>query len=145
MKISRVIGLLAVVAFVVPMVSAASIGNENDEAAGLLSQADGYGTRECYTITQGELDSCLQGIPAGVSLLKVDLYWFTPVHSLRLDIYRPDGIWYGTYYDNYGGGRPDGWIHVEINNPASGDWRFEVYGESVTGTIPYALTFDAYA
>lgn len=55
MKISRVIGLLAVVAFIVPVVSAAGIGSENDGVAGLLSQADGYGTREYFTITQGRL------------------------------------------------------------------------------------------
>ncbi len=81
MKISRVIGLLAVVAFIVPVVSAAGIGNENDGVAGLLSQADGYGTREYFTITQGESDTHLLNVPAGMSLLNVYLNWFTPDHG----------------------------------------------------------------
>lgn len=144
MKISRVIGLLAVVAFIVPVVSAAGIGNENDRVAGLLSQADGYGTREYFTITQGETDTHLLNVPAGMSLLNVYLNWFTPDHSLELEIYRPDGSLYGSYHDNYGG-RPDGKIRIDISSPASGTWRIEVYGESVTGTIPYILNCNAYA
>jgi hypothetical protein len=99
MKISRVIGLLAVVAFIVPVVSAAGIGNENDGVAGLLSQADGYGTREYFTITQGETDTHLLNVPAGMSLLNVYLNWFTPDHSLELEIYRPDGSLYLEYQD----------------------------------------------
>lgn len=99
MKISRVIGLLAVVAFIVPVVSAAGIGNENDGVAGLLSQADGYGTREYFTITQGESDTHLLNVPAGMSLLNVYLNWFTPDHSLELEIYRPDGSLYLEYQD----------------------------------------------
>ena len=144
MKISRVIGLLAVVAFIVPVVSAAGIGNENDGVAGLLSQADGYGTREYFTITQGETDTHLLNVPAGMSLLNVYLNWFTPDHSLRLEIYRPDGSLYGSYHDNYGG-RLDGRIRIDISSPASGTWRLKVYGESVTGTIPYILNCNAYA
>lgn len=91
--------LLAVVAFIVPVVSAAGIGNENDGVAGLLSQADGYGTREYFTITQGETDTHLLNVPAGMSLLNVDLNWFTPDHSLELEIYRPDGGLYLEYQD----------------------------------------------
>jgi len=144
MKISRIIGLLAVVAFIVPMVSAADIGNENDGVAGLLSQADEYGTREYFTITQGETDIHLQAVPAGIFLLNIDLNWFTPDHSLKLEIYRPDGSLYGSYHDN-SGGRLDGRIRIDISSPASGTWRLDVYGESVTETIPYVLNCNAYA
>ena len=144
MKISRIIGLLAVVAFIVPMVSAAGIGNGNDRVAGLLSQADWYEIREYFTITQGETDTHLLNVPADMSLLNVDLNWFTPDHSLRLEIYRPDRSLYGSYHDNYGG-RLDGRIRIDISSPASGTWRLKVYGESVTGTIPYALNCNAFA
>lgn len=144
MKISRIIGLLAVVAFIVPMVSAAGIGNENDGAAGLLAQPGEYGICEYFTITQGETDIHLQAVPAGISLLNVYLNWFTPDHSLRLEIYRPDGSLYGSYHDDYGG-RPEGQIRVDISSPASGTWRLNVYGESVTETIPYVLNCNAYA
>ncbi|MDI6866925.1 pre-peptidase C-terminal domain-containing protein [Methanoculleus sp.] len=143
MKISRIIGLLAVVAFIVPVVSAAGIGNENDGVAGLLSQPDEYGICEYFTITQGETDTHLFNVPAGMSLLKVDLNWFTPDHSLRLEIYRSDGSLYGSYHDN-SDGRLDGRTRVDISIPASGNWRIKVYGESVTGTIPYALNCNAY-
>ena len=143
MKISRVIGLLAVVAFIVPVVSAAGIGNENDGVAGLLSQADGYGTREYFTITQGETDIHLQAVPTGISLLNIDLNWFTPDHSLKLEIYRPNGSLYGSYHDD-SGGRLDGRIRVDISSPASGTWRLSVYGESVAEIIPYVLNCNAY-
>jgi len=143
MKISCIIGLLAVVAFIVPMVSAADIGNENDGVAGLLSRVDGYGTREYFTITQGEIDIHLFNVPAGMSLLSVDLNWFTPDHSLKLEIYRPNGSLYGSYHDN-SGGRLDGRIRVDISSPASGTWRLSVYGESVAETIPYVLNCNAY-
>jgi len=143
MKISCIIGLLAVVAFIVPMVSAADIGNENDGVAGLLSRVDGYGTREYFTITQGETDIHLFNVPAGMSLLSVDLNWFTPDHSLKLEIYRPNGSLYGSYHDN-SGGRLDGRIRVDISSPASGTWRLSVYGESVAETIPYVLNCNAY-
>ena len=143
MKISRVIGLLVVVAFIVPMVSATGIGSENDRSVGLLSQMDGYGTREFCTITQGETDTHLFNVPAGMPFLNVDLNWFTPAHSLRLEIYRPDGSLYGSYHDNYDG-YLNGRIRVDISSPASGTWSLIVYGESVTGTIMYALNCNTY-
>ncbi|MGB4143744.1 MAG: PPC domain-containing protein [Candidatus Methanoculleus thermohydrogenotrophicum] len=141
MKFSRIIGLLAAVALIAPMVSAGGIGSGNDEVALDLLQADESATRAFYTITQGETDSHSYSVPAGTSALQVDLNWFTPDYSLKLDVFRPDGSLYGSYHDVDDGSYPDGEIRFEIPNPVSGPWMFKIYGERVTGTQLCVLNF----
>lgn len=141
MKFNRLIGLLAAFALIIPMVSAGSIESGNNETALDLPRADGFITREYYTITQGETDSYSCSVPVGTSTLQVDLNWFTDDYSLRLDIYRPDGSLYGSYHDDDDGRKPDGRIYIGISNPASGLWKFKVYGERVTGTQLYAFSY----
>jgi hypothetical protein len=141
MTFNRLIGLLAVFALIVPMVSAGSIGSESSEVLLDLPQADEFTTRAYYTITQGETDTHGYSVAAGTSVLQVDLNWFTPSYSLRLDVYRPDGSLYGSYHDGDDGRDPDGQIRFEIHNPVFGSWTFKVYGESVTETQLYVLNF----
>lgn len=141
MKFNRLIGLLAAFALITPMVSAGSIESGNNETALDLPRADGFATREYYTITQGETDSYSCNVPVGTSTLQFDLDWFTPDYSLRLNIFRPDGSLYGSYHDGDDGRKPDGLIGFKISDPVSGLWKFKVYGERVTGTQLYAFSY----
>ena len=141
MKLNRLIGLLVVFAIVVPMVSASNVGNENSEAVLDLPRADEFATRGGYIITQNATNSHTCSVSAGTSVLQVDLNWFTPDYSLRLNIYRPDGSLYGSYHDDDDGREPDGQIRFEISNPVPGLWKFKVYGERVTGTQPYVFNY----
>jgi len=141
MKFNRLIGLLAIFALIIPMVSAGSVESGNNVTTLDLPQANGFITREYYTITQGETDSYSCNVPVGTSTLQFDLDWFTPDYSLRLNIYRPDGSLYGSYHDDDDGREPDGRIYLKISNPASGLWKFKVYGERVTGTQLYAFSY----
>ncbi|KAF5042297.1 hypothetical protein DSECCO2_514060 [anaerobic digester metagenome] len=141
MKLNRLIGLLVAFAIVVPMVSAGSIEIGENEATLDFPRADEFATREFYTIKQGETDSYSCNVPAGTSTLQLDLDWFTPDYSLRLNIFRPDGSLYGSYHDDDDGRRPDGQICLGISNPAPGFWTFKVYGERVTGTQLYAFSY----
>lgn len=141
MKFNRLIGLLAIFALIVPMVSAGSIECRENEITLDFPRAGEFTTREYYTITQGETDSYSYNVPVGTSTLQVDLNWFTPDYSLKLDIYRPDGSLYGSYHDGDDGRGPDGQIRFGIHNPASGPWNFKVYGEQVIGTQLYAFSY----
>jgi hypothetical protein len=141
MKFNRLIGLLAIFVLIVPMVSAGSIGSGNGEVTLDLLQADESTICGYYAITQGEIDSHSYSVSTGTSVLLVDLDWFTPIYSLRLNIFRPDGSLYGTYRDGDDGRAPDGWIQCEIPNPVPGAWKLQIYGERVTGTQPYALNY----
>ncbi|WP_292519178.1 hypothetical protein [Methanoculleus sp.] len=141
MKFNRLIGLLAIFVLIIPMVSAGSTGSERNEAVLGLSQADEFTTRGGYIITQGETHSHTCSVSAGISVLQVDLNWFTPDYSLKLDVYRPDGSLYGSYHDDDDGCEPDGQIRFGISNPVPGFWNFKVYGERVTGIQLYALNY----
>lgn len=67
--------------------------------------------------------------------------WGSSSNSLRLKIYSPDGNTFGPYYDNFDG-YYDGRINVNIinsNGLATGTWRYEVYGYSVSGSQNYSI------
>jgi hypothetical protein len=85
---------------------------------------------------------------ATVKYLEVDLNWGVASKSLALTAYTPSGTNLGTYHDNYDGKVLNGRIRLNIY-PSSkvyiekGNWKFKVYGESVSGTQSY--TFNTYA
>ncbi|WOX56263.1 hypothetical protein R6Y95_02745 [Methanoculleus palmolei] len=91
------------------------------------------------SIAQGETDWYSTDVPAGKTELIVDLNWSDSSDSLRLTVRAPDSV-LGPYYDAYDG--VNGRIYLRIKDSAglcSGTWRFEVYGDKVTGTRDYTI------
>ncbi len=80
-----------------------------------------------------------------MNFLEVDLNWGDTSDSLTLTIYTPSGSKLGTYRDS-SDGSTNGRIHLNIDPSQGyvqqGTWKFNVYGESVSGTEDY--TFNVY-
>ena len=103
-------------------------------------------TRGSQTITQGETDWFSVNVDGDYTRLTAILDWGDSSDSLRLKVYSPDYNIFGPFYDNYDGSI-NGRMGVNIDNDdgiAEGDWYFEVYGDSVTGTEGYTINMYSY-
>ncbi|MDD2472545.1 MULTISPECIES: hypothetical protein [unclassified Methanoculleus] len=138
----RIIGLLAVLVFIVPVASAAGLESENKEPLSEFVQTDGSAPRAFFTITQGETDYHGYSIPSGASSFSVDLNWFSDEYSLELGVFRPDGSQYGYYCDSDGDDNLKVRICLTISDPAPGPWTFTVHGKSVEGAQVYAFNAE---
>lgn len=95
------------------------------------------------TITQGEWKSHTYSLPAGKSRIEIALSWGNTQNTLSMKIYKPDGSFYGPYYDSFDG-IANGVIPLTINgNIAAGQWTISINGASVSGTQLYTLQFNA--
>ncbi|CAJ36189.1 hypothetical protein [Methanocella arvoryzae] len=93
------------------------------------------------SITQGNLNLHYKTVSGYYTNLPVDLDWGNSANSLRLNVYSPDKITFGPFYDN-ADGVIDGKISINIRNSngiAQGTWKYEVYGHSVSGTQSYTI------
>jgi len=93
------------------------------------------------SITQGSTNWPPNTVSSYITSMNVDLNWGNSANSLRLKIYSPDGYIFGPYYDSFDGAS-NGRINLNIinsNGLAQGTWRYEVYGERVTGTQYYSI------
>jgi hypothetical protein len=93
------------------------------------------------SITQGMTNWHYKTLSSYITSMNVNLYWGNPSNSLRLKIYSPDGNTFGPYYDNMDG-IIDGHINLNVISSTGlprGTWRYEVYGEKVTGTQTYSI------
>jgi hypothetical protein len=101
--------------------------------------------RSTQYITQGQTITHNVNVGSGVNYLEVDLNWGDTSDSLTLTIYTPSGSKLGTYRDS-SDGSTNGRIHLNIDPSQGyvqqGTWKFNVYGESVSGTEDY--TFNVY-
>lgn len=92
------------------------------------------------TITQGVVKASKAHIDSGVKFLDIKLSWEHKNNKLSLTVYDPQGNVYGPYNNN------SGTTIIRINPPTgktyvpSGYWRFNIYGQSVTGTENYTLS-----
>lgn len=93
------------------------------------------------SITQDATNWHYKTVSSYITSMNVDLNWGNSANSLRLKIYSPDGYIFGPYYDSFDGAS-NGRINLNIinsNGLAQGTWRYEVYGERVTGTQYYSI------
>jgi hypothetical protein len=93
------------------------------------------------SVVQGETDYYYQDIP-GVPRVWTDLNWGVSSNSLTLKVITSEGTVLGPYRDS-ADGVTDGRIYLSFTkgsgNFAAGKWKFEVYGESVTGSQTYSF------
>jgi len=91
------------------------------------------------SIKQGETNWYSTNVAAGTTELIIDLNWGNASNSLRLTVHAPDAV-LGPYYDAYDG--VNGRIYLRIKDSVGlhpGTWRFEIYGDRVTGTQDYTI------
>lgn len=97
-------------------------------------------------ISQGQTINHYVSVGSGVNYLEVDLNWGDTSDSLTLKIYNPSGTQIGGTYRDSSDGSVNGRIHINITPSGGkvqqGTWRFQVYGESVSGSESY--TFNVY-
>lgn len=135
--------ILIVIALLISAVVAQETGSHDY----IVISAGGTGIEEnppFMPMTVGSIKQCdtnwySTNIVAGEVELIVDLNWGDPSNSLRLRIYAPDAV-LGPYYDAYDG--VDGRIRLRIKDSVGlypGTWRFEIYGDRVTGTQDYTI------
>ena len=98
--------------------------------------------RSTQSISQGQTITHNVNVGSGVNYLEVDLNWGDTSDSLNLSVYTPSGSKLGTYLDN-SDGSVNGRIHINIDPSQGyvqqGTWKFNVYGESVSGTQSYTF------
>ncbi|MDW7728231.1 MAG: hypothetical protein SCH70_14215 [Candidatus Methanoperedens sp.] len=96
------------------------------------------------SVVQGETDYYYRDIPS-VPGVWTDLNWGVPGNSLTLKVITSEGTVLGPYRDS-ADGVTDGRIYLSFQkgsgNFAAGQWKFEVYGETVAGSQTY--TFDVW-
>lgn len=91
------------------------------------------------SVKQGETNWYSTNVAAGTTELIIDLNWGNASNSLRLTVHAPDAV-LGPYYDAYDG--VNGRIYLRIKDSVGlhpGTWRFEIYGDRVTGTQDYTI------
>jgi hypothetical protein len=161
MKIWKMLILCFIVGLIVtPAVSAEKVDPENSkDRISLDSTGEDYivsswienpfdiensisSLRSTQSITQGQTRTHNLNVGSGVNYLEVDLNWGDTSDSLTLSVYTPSGSKVGTYRDN-SDGSVNGRIHFSIDPSQGyvqqGTWKFNVYGESVSGTQSYTF------
>ena len=91
------------------------------------------------SIAQGETDWYSTNVAAGTTELIIDLNRGDASNSLRMTVYAP-GAAIGPYSDAYDA--VNGRIYLRIKDSVGlhpGTWRFEIYGDRVTGTQDYTI------
>ncbi len=112
-----------------------TVAPASDTTRGGINVVDTIGS-----IVQGQTNYYYQDIPS-VSRVWTDLNWSVPSNSLTLKVITSEGTVLGPYHDS-SDGVTDGRIHLSFaksGNFAAGKWKFEVYGERVSGSQTYSF------
>ena len=91
------------------------------------------------SIAQDETDWYSTNVAPGTTELIADLNWGDVSNSFRLTVYAPGAV-IGPYSDAYDA--VNGRIYLHIKDSVGlhpGTWRFEIYGDRVTGTQDYTI------
>lgn len=139
MTYNRIFALVLALILIVPPAFAGSSECAVNTAPGEDTLPGDAGIRVFYLIQQGETNYHNAYVPSGSSTLFVNLDWFIPQQSLTLKIISPSGSTYAYYHDIDLDGYKDAQIRMSISSPASGTWRFQIYGEEVRNTQDYSF------
>lgn len=103
-----------------------------------------------YSITQGQKIHPVANVGSGAKYLRVILDWDDKNDVLKLSCYTPSGSMKpnNCCYDN-SDGRIDSKIDIKISPEKGklveqGPWRFEVYGEKISGKKDFTFAVTQY-